>query len=414
MASTPELLIRMAGGAAAVLALLVGIRRVRSQQWWPRQTDRLLQEGLHFGLVGAIAGYTVLPAWREPLSGIVLLASYFLVAWFGFAVGLGLDQRSLHRSQGAHLALDLLQAGTVAAIVVLAAYAAWSLLAEDAVQVEVVLVLGGICAALAPRALRVRGNRSKAPPRRERFSLAACIGALIYGAGALPLRGKAFEVQIPFTPEGKTILVQSTLGEMVWCGLLGGTIGVILDLLTRDAQRRALPMLVGSGLALGAGAAVGLGLDPVWTGIVAGAWLINGTLRRLELMRSMDQAHTAMRLALCAAAGWVLGSGLAVYGVSARFLVGVLIAVCVVRSVGLWLGTRSARHLAAVGFIKIAGTRDVPATPNVGILGLALALSAVQLMEGRIGVALLGGVMGAQWILSLVGVRDQETATTIK
>ncbi len=394
-----QIMARLGVGVMVVAGLLFGAEWVRSREWGGVRFQRLLQGQLQYGLAGAVAGYAAPQTWQLPLVDGVHAAVYFLVAWFGLVTGMGLDRRLLSGSQTALMVQDVIRAVVVALTVLLAAYAGWRVLAVHLLPVEAVFVLAGVCAALSPRLVHMRITRTRTPARSGWFSLATCTGALVYGVGAIPLRGGGFDIQLPLLPDHRLILIEATPSQMIGCLILGCLTGLIMDLLTRDAQRRMLVFLVGSSLAFGAGIAVALGLDPVWTGIVAGAWLINSTLRRLEIMQSLDRADRAARIGLYLGAGWLVGTGVAMQGISLFILAGVLFIVTVVRSLGLWGGTRSARWLLESGWIQVSGKREGDARLHVGILALALAVSLVELLHGDAGIAALAGVMASQWIV---------------
>jgi hypothetical protein len=397
------LILRAGAGAALIGALFLGIQRARRRG--ALRVQLLLAERLHYGLVGAIGGYAALPQQREILIGSTALAAQFLAAWFGLMLGLKLDRRSLRRSAGPHLLLDLAQAAAVAAVVLPLGYAAWRLLPDATVPSEALFVVAGICCALAPGAVRAtrRPRRPSAPT--SRLPLAACVGVLVAGIGLLPLRGGVFDIRLPFVPEIRAILVQGTVAQMGWSIALGCAAGVVLDLLTRGADRMVLLMLLVAGLALGAGTAASLGLEPTWIGLIAGAWLINSTLRRLEILRSAERFQSTMKIGLLCVGGWLLGNGLATRGVSIPVLCGVFVLVVLLRPAAAWAGRQSVRRLAPAGVFK-GMSKERQRLPQVETIGLALAVGLVELVEGPAGTGVLAGVMVGQWALSLTGAHS--------
>ena len=102
--------------------------------------------------------------------------------------------------------------------------------------------------------------------------------------GSSQLNTVPLEIDYPFLAMGKGIVAEGILGELFWSLVLGGIIGLVGDLLTRDVEGDALFYLMIGVVLLGSGVAASVGLDPVWGGLISGLWLINATLQRLDII----------------------------------------------------------------------------------------------------------------------------------
>jgi hypothetical protein len=389
-----------AAGLALIGALFVLVQRARARG--TTAGGRMLDQRLHYGLVGAIAGFAAVPDLRASFTSSVVLAAHFLVGWYGLTIGLALDRRLFRRSLTPHLLLDVTQATVVAAAILVASYAAWGVLPQTEVPAMAGFILAGLCAAIWPVRPWGKAGRGKWHLHAVRPSVAACLGILVAGIGTLSLRYSGFEIQLPLEPASKAIVVDTLAGKMLCTIALGAATGIILDLLTRGVGRLQLLLLVTGGLAIGAGTGAGLGLEPAWIGVIAGAWLINSTLRRLELLRSAQRAQPAMRIGLLCVAGWTFGSGVVQHGLAVLVMLAVLLLVCVMRPLAMWCGWLAARRIAAAGWIKHPPQRERELLTNIESMGLALAIGLCQLLDGPAGVAALGAVLISQWIYCLM------------
>jgi len=391
-------------GLLLIGGIFLWVQQMRAKGKLPLVIERFLGERMHYGCVGAIAGYTALPELRGLFAESARLAVVFFAGWCGMLVGLRLDLLNLRRASHLPSLLEGTRGSVVVLAVIIVAYLTAKLLGEQGLELQggALLVLAGLCATGSMPVLR-SGKRGE---KRNRgvggVPIEACLGIVLVGLGSMQLRPVPFVIGMPFAPETKAILVESLPAQAGWSLVLGAVTGLVLDLLTRGSERLELFFLLGGGLALGSGIAAVLGLEPIWVGLVAGAWLINGTLRRLEILQMVDGGHSLVRIGLYFSAGWLLGKGLALEGMAPGIFFWVLATVVILRPAarfgGSWLGVRFFGQRG--GGTREEGNRGLP---GLGELELAMGAGLlIWLGQGR-GNAVLAGVLVGQWILCLGG-----------
>jgi hypothetical protein len=391
-------------GLMLIGGIFLWVQQMRARGKLPVIIERFLGERMHYGCVGAIAGYTALPELRGLFTESARLAVVFFAGWCGMLVGLRLDLRNLHRVSHLPLLLEGTRGSAVVVVVITVAYMTGKLLDDQGLQLQggVLLVLAGLCATGTMPGLR-SGKRGK---KRNRIvggiPIEACLGIALAGLGSMQLHPVSFEIGIPFAPETKAIVIESLTAQAGWSLVLGAVTGLVLDLLTRGSERLELFYLLAGGLALGSGIAAVLGLEPIWVGLVGGAWLINGTLRRPEVLQVVEGGHTLVRIGLYFSAGWLLGKGLALEGIAPGIFCWVLAMVVIIRPAarvgGSWLGGRFFGQRG--GGNREEGRRSLP---GLGELGLVMGVGLLIWLGQPQGNALLAGVLVGQWILCLGG-----------
>ena len=184
---------------------------------------------------------------------------------------------------------------------------------------------------------------------------------------------------------------------------MGALIGVLLDLAIREVRRSHLYYIVVAGLLLGCGIAQVLGLEPLWVGAIAGTWLINSTLRRLDLLQALERGHTRVRTILLGLAGWMLGSALLEGGLDILLGLWILFALVLWMPVvrfGVWQGV--GRRLDRAALMRTGG--GLRRLLELDDLGLVVALSLAALLPAEQGAGLLAAVLFAQRLMHLVAV----------
>jgi hypothetical protein len=380
------------------LALIAGLRllaqlarRPGAKFWAPLMAPRL-----HYGLAGVISGYTFLPHLAPSFAALLSVLLVFCGGWVGLAMGCTFDLRRQYQHRFLGLLLEGGQAGLAMAAVLLAAFlvnqfpAAGSIyLSGAALEVVCGICMVGISAAGAEQ----QANR---PP------LAALCGALLAALGISQLHGQAFPL-VAADPAQRMLLVESQVGKLLWSSLLGCFMGVLGDLATRDEfglwQRCYL--LAGVVL-LGGGVAAALGLEPLWVGLLAGAWLINATLRRLEVLEAMSKSYSFAQSGLLFGCGWFLGEGVLAGGVSLGVFAWAAILVLVLRLAARLSSRLEVRYVPAERPHR--GQRPLPAGAiDLDDVGLALAASLMRPLPSEAGIALLGAIAAGQLSLRLIG-----------
>ena len=295
-------------GLFLIGGLYLWVRQRRAGDGLPAAVEELLESRMHYGLVGGIVGYTALPDLQLLVGEVAVLAVAFFGGWCGLVAGLGFDLRTLRRSHSAPLVVEGGRAGLMVLLVLMLAYVSSPLLqpagfSTGGAELLMLCGVGVTGVSLQRRALKVPKARLKRWVWRP--SLAAGIGVVLAGLGSMQLRQIPFVIRQPFASMTKIIVVEELASEVIWGLVLGAVIGFSVDLITRGAERGELFFLIGSGLALGCGIAAGLGLEPLWIGLVAGTWLINCTLRRLDILQVVEGGHRTMKIGLYFTAGWL-------------------------------------------------------------------------------------------------------------
>lgn len=392
-------------GLLLIGGIFLWVQQMRARGKLPLVIERFLGERMHYGCVGAIAGYTALPELRGLFAESARLAVVFFAGWCGMWVGLRLDLRNLPRASHLPLLLEGTRGSAVVMAVIIIAYTTAKLLGDQGLQLQggALLVLAGLCATGTMPGLRTKKKGEKRNRGIGGIPIEACLGIFLAGLGSMQLRPVPFEIGIPFAPETKAIVVESLSAQGGWSLILGAVTGLVLDLLTRGSERLELFYLLVGGLALGSGIAAVLGLEPIWVGLVGGAWLINSTLRRLEILQTVEGGHTLVRIGLYFSAGWLLGKGLALEGMAPAIFFWVLAMVVILRPAaqfgGSWLGVRFFGQRGGGGN-REEGSGGLP---GLGELGLVMGVGLLIWLGQEQGNAVLAGVLVGQWIQCLGG-----------
>ena len=122
------------------------------------------------------------------------------------------------------------------------------------------------------------------------------------------------------------VVIEGTWAEWGSCLVLGALVGLVVDLATRSVSSGYLYYMIAVGLLLGSGIAGALGLEPLWVGAVAGIWLVNATMRRLDILRALEQGQDMVRTVLPGVAGWALGAAFVEGGFELAFSAWILLA----------------------------------------------------------------------------------------
>jgi hypothetical protein len=159
--------------------------------------------------------------------------------------------------------------------------------------------------------------------------------------------------------------------------------------------------LLGGTMLVGSGFASSVGLEPLLVGAVAGIWLINATLRRLDILHVLDRGHTLTQFALPFAVGWLLGAGLPAHGVDVEVLVFILVVVLAFRPLARLGGAK-----LLVRVFKVQGRsreRQEKAEDLLALDDIALVIAAAlyTCLPRAAGLAAVVGVMVGQVILGM-------------
>ena len=382
-------------GLAAVGLIYVAARLCRSRDSRSPLLAELLAARVQYALAGLVFGLLAPLDMRLSLSAVADIATSFLVGIFGLVVGCSIELRLLRNTNRPLLLLEI-------GYLVLLGLGLWALsYGLEGMDRAALWGIYGLGAACWMRQSR-RGDKKKKKSAGWLPSASALAGVLLAGVGLMQLRSGGFEVRLPLDFPS-VVVVEGTWAECGSCLVLGALVGLIVDLATRGVSRGYLYYIIAVGLLLGSGMAGALGLEPLWVGAVAGVWLVNATMRRLDILCALEQGQDMVRTVLPGVAGWVLGAALVEGGFELAFGTWVLLAlVAVVPGVrlGAWHGMgqlldRSVHQRTGIGPRQLLALDD---------LGLVIALSLAAVLPAGQSAALLAAALLGQRLMHVVAV----------
>ncbi len=399
-----EGLVRFGLGLVGVGLVCATVRRSRGWSAKPQLLVEILDSRLHYAVAGLIFSLTVPISLRTIIGSGCDLVSVFLAGIFGLVVGVSFDLGMFRRLTKSLMILEIGQLVLlVAGLWVLTIGFFQPLVVGLGGEREAVLwVVCGLGAASWVR--QSQSDVVKTGAKRAGWlpSMSAVLGLFLAGMGLMELRPGGFAIRQPLA-YSRIIVVEDTWEEIWWCLVLGALIGVLLDLAIREVRRSHLYYIVCAGLLLGCGIARVLGLEPLWVGAIAGTWLINSTLRRLDLLQALERGHSTVRTILLGLAGWMLGSALLEGGCDILFGLWILFALVLwipVVRFGVWQGV--GRRLDRAALVRTGG--GLRRLLELDDLGLVVALSLAALLPAEQGAGLLAAVLFAQRSMHLVAV----------
>lgn len=398
------------GGVLALYALrrvlLVSSQAGHKHSW---VLISLLEVRNTCGLAGILIGLSLPAPFRGDLEEVVLLATALLAGWVGLASGCAMDLRVLRRHPPTALFVEVVQACGSLAVILLIAYAVSQIPIGGPYlwHWATLLMACGLTVAGAPPLIGslVRGGKGG----KRGFwtpSLAAPLAILLVsmGSGRLPAEPFALGpwlVSLLSLPQTFTV---AGLGDHLLLSVgLGVLVGVLCDLVTKeDYAPTGLLYLLGGAMLVGSGLACVAGLEPLLVGAVAGIWLINATLRRLDILHVLDRGHALTQFALPFAMGWLLGIGLPANGIDIEVLAIILVAVLVLRPLVRVGGARlSVRALEA----QRRGRRPQENAEELVVLddiALVIAAALYGFLPRPAGLAAVAAVLVGQLALGMV------------
>ena len=389
-----EVLLSFGMGLAAVGLIYAGVRLCRSRASHSPLLAELLAARVQYALAGLVFGLFAPLNMRPTLGAAADLAISFLVGIFGLVVGCSVELRLLRNISRPLLLLEI-------GYLVLLGLGLWTLsygFSQEGVEGAALWGVCGLCAACW-----VRQSRRESTKKSTGWflSASALAGLFLAGVGLMQLRPGGFEVRLPLA--FPSVVVEGTWEKYGSCLVLGALVGLIVDLATRGVSRGYLYYMIAAGLLLGSGIASALGLEPLWVGAVAGIWLVNATMRRLDVLHALEQGQDMGRTVLPGVAGWALGAALVEGGLELVFSAWVFLAVVAIVPgvrLGVWHGmrqlfNRSMDKRTGVGPRQLLELDD---------LGLIIALSLATVLPAGQGAALLAAALLGQWLMHVVAV----------
>ena len=410
-----------------VVAGLYALRRLTVRKQPARELAVFLDVRTVAAISGLVLGYTApnnILASFEPIASIVLVST---LGWCGLAVGCGLDLRVLGRHSPVMSMAESGQGIAAVALVFLAAFSVAefpAIEAGDLLSPPALLVLAAVCVVDVPLRRSTSVSRHRTGPRHGFWqpSLAAFWAILLVAIGnslldfpppdhapaaAVPVLGAFAD----FRAFADFVISEGAGGNRILWGLLAGAlVGLLGDLISREEFLPGGFLFVLAGLIiLGAGIAATFHIEPLWMGLCAGAWLINSTLRRLDVVHVVERGQGFIRFALPFLAGWVVGKGLG-SGVELQPFLLTLLVILVVRAAvkvgGLKLTSRLTERSAKRSVIAEAGR-----ALELEETGLAIGISLTAFLPTGVAEAALAAVLAGQFLLGLANIlvdRDRD------
>ena len=349
--------------------------------------------GLLFGLSGT--------SWLSSgLGDAAALSSLFFAGWIGFSCGCFMDFRVLRQAGGASLLPGLFQSLIALLLVPTFLYALGMIpgAGGDLAIPATALVLAAVCI-VGPSSTRERSGSFRAANRRNfpRPSLSPMAAITTLGVASALVPAPAFQLIVPLSKSSQGFGIEGA-AAVVWGAVLGGAIGLLCDLTSREYHPDGpLFFILATFAFLGAGLSSALGLQPLWVGAFAGIWLINCTLRRIDILRVVERGRPLASFGLPLGLGWLLGDRLQAVGIdwesfAISLAVVVLLRPAVKSTAGLVVklllrrGPTDARHTGA----------DLSESEQLSLLA---GLMLFHIFDGATGAGVLAGVFAGYFAL---------------
>jgi len=376
--------------------------RLNAEKYW--MVGPILDVRLLVAAAGAVLAWTAPTPIGLAIDHAGAIWFAFLAGWVGLVAGCGLDLRVLRRHTTASLLYELGLALVTCAGVAVAVFAVARLLRSELalLQAPALLMISAMCVAGAALPLDREGHDKPGTRRRTWRPMAPFLGLVLAAVGGGLVATPPVAVSPVWSQEVLLVAIEG-LGSRLWWGLVAGAMtGLLCDLATReDFALGGLYFLLAGVLLTGSGMAVVLGLEPMWVGAVAGAWLMNATLRRLDLLRVLDQGEAATHFGLPLLTGWLVGRGM-----REQMPDPVAFALTLVLVLGLGAAVKNAGTKLALRRLPRAGRRGMPLPDlsqmaNLDDVAVVIAVVLSGVLPGAEGLGVLGAVIVGQVVLGL-------------
>jgi len=376
--------------------------------------QELLSPGNAAALSGIVIGLTVLPEIARVIDGSASLLILVISAWCGFTVGSGIELRALRKTSSVVLASQLGQCIVAILLIPILTYTLahlpWEIRSVFFAP-GVLIIAIGMC--LSDRVVGHPGRRHGPRPSGKGFpkpSMAACVAILLaaFGGGFDPV-GSTYVAGLPFLSWPSITWSISGVGERAFLGLaMGCAAGLLCDLAAKDHSSTGATFSVFSAVFLVVGGiALAFGIQPLLIGVIGGAWVINATLRRLDVHQVIESSARLSSIGVPFLLGWSLGYGIVVHGISEQAL---LVAVCLillVRPIVRIAGWRLGEYLMKAK-TPLPLSRQGESLP-FDTSGFLIALVVVILISGPAEVGFLAAVLICQVVFAEAARWSPET-----
>ena len=368
-------------------------------------------------LSGLVMGLTAVPTIATVVDDAASLLIAFTSAWCGFTVGCGIDLRALRKTSSVLLAGQLGQCIVALTAVPLLTWVLTFLprTLESALYAPVALLIAiGMCLSdgMGSHDRDHRQRTARAHKGHSKTSIATFVAILLASLGAgHDFLGSTHMVDVSFLPLPSFVWTITGVSErMLWGLAMGCGAGLLCDLAAKDHTPTGVTFGVLAGvLLLVSGIALAFGIQPLLIGVMAGAWVINATLRRLDVHHVIEKSSSVSSIGVPFVLGWTIGYGVNSYGISGKaFLIGLCLILAVrplVRVAGWRLGEYliKARNPAALSREGESVLFDTS--------GFLIALVLTMTISGAAGVSFLTAAVVSQLIFALISVWWSPSAT---
>ena len=396
-----EHLVRFGLGMMVVGAIYAAVRvaHLHLTEW--KAVQALLRSRSHFALAGFVAALAFPADVRHEISASMEMAAHLIGAWLAFSVGCTLDRRAFRQATNSAIILETTQFLLCVFLVLATTYTAVQTGGIDGTEftMPVVLALG----AVVGFGRKTLGRSSKVQlggiVGEHTPMIASALAAVLFALAAIPMRGGDIVIRAPFDPTGRVLMIEGGAMELVLTLILGSLLGLAVDLLTRDCPKRSVFFLLILCLMFGVGVAAVCGLEPIGVGLVAAVWLINTTLRRLDILRAITAGDPSMRGGISFGAGFFLGEFLA-KGCDLPTVLYVFLAMAAIRpiaAIGALVAARQMLPMPALRSLHISSQTYFGSSE----LALAGAVLLGYLLPVPEGVSIVAGVLAAKWFLAI-------------
>ena len=360
-------------------------------------------------LVGAVFG-SVSTHWFHGPANFTTLAVLFFAGWIGFTVGCGLDIRVLRRS-GFHSLLPGFVQTLIALVLVPSFMYGFSGVAggnSSVVNPVSVLCITAICVAGSSSLIQFHGSSRIKISDRLGFPCVSgffAISLIAFAGTILP----SPRVKIPaFVFWDSQSLVIEGIEEMLLGMLLGSLVGFFCDLLSRESQNTTVLLFTYfTFVLLGVGLAQLFGLQPLWMGAFSGLWLINSTLRRLDILNAVAQSRKLVNIVLPLSVGCLLGKNLSTVGLDWQsFSLGVVLMTLVRPTVKVFSAFVVKRSYTIRDLGSLSWIRGLAEFEHVSLMA---ALVLFYALGERVGAGMLTGTISGNFFLSVFFPRTVTT-----
>ena len=146
---------------------------------------------------------------------------------------------------------------------------------------------------------------------------------------------------------------------------------------------------------LGTGIGSSVAFDPLWVGAFAGFWLINTTLRRVEVLALVEGGAGGLKAAVYIVTGWMLGVQCMQWEINAPLFFWTLLLLLLLPAIRL-MGWRIAGE-------SIGGNEGYIQWFALGDFALVAALSLTTFVDPASGAALLSALLLGKVVFAASG-----------